>query len=645
MRGAPGTGLDRRGLDLRTVPGTVDESDRTVDVVISAGAAVRRYDYRADREYIETLEISPAAVRLGRLNAGASVLDSHNNWSMRGVVGAVVPGSARVEGGLLVARVKFSARPDADAMFRDVVAGVVRHISAGYVTHKREVDETTTPPTYRATDWEPHEISVVPIPADPEAGFRSFDPPITPTASPADNTKERQMADQVTNIPAADDAAVIAVRAEAVQAERTRAAEIRTIARQANLGDEFVEQHVTAGHDVADVRKAALDAIANKAEPAGSTVSGIRSGDYDEHEVRGKSMAAALLHRYDPGAYKPEFRAGDYVGLSLVDFAREAVEATGTRTRGMSREEIARRALEIRTQHTVSDFPSVLADVANKTLRNAYQQSQRTFPLWARRTSAADFKNINRVQLGEAPSLKKIAENGEFKRGTIGESKETYKLETFGRVVSISRHVIVNDDLDAFTRVPAMYGAAAANLESDTVYGVLVGNPIMADGNALFHAAKHSNLTTGATVPTADTLGVMRSKLRNQKGLDGESILNLTPRFLLASASRETDVEKLLSALVVPGTQADVIPASMRSLVPVIEPRLELLSGGSATAFYLVADSSQIDTVEYCYLEGQEGVYIETRMGFDVDGVEVKARLDFGAKAIDWRGMQKHTGA
>ena len=41
----------------------------------------------------------------------------------------------------------------------------------------------------------------------------------------------------------------------------------------------------------------------------------------------------------------------------------------------------------------------------------------------------------------------------------------------------------------------------------------------------------------------------------------------------------------------------------------------------------------------------REGAYIETRNGFDVDGVEIKCRLDFGAKAIDWRGLYKNPGA
>ena len=52
-----------------------------------------------------------------------------------------------------------------------------------------------------------------------------------------------------------------------------------------------------------------------------------------------------------------------------------------------------------------------------------------------------------------------------------------------------------------------------------------------------------------------------------------------------------------------------------------------------------------IDTIEYAYLDGQDGVFTETRMGFEVDGMEVKARHDFGAKAIDHRGFYKNPGA
>jgi hypothetical protein len=92
----------------------------------------------------------------------------------------------------------------------------------------------------------------------------------------------------------------------------------------------------------------------------------------------------------------------------------------------------------------------------------------------------------------------------------------------------------------------------------------------------------------------------------------------------------------------VPAKSGDVVPASIRSLAVIAEPRLDPVSG--AVPWYLFASPAAIDTLEYAYLEGQEGVFIESRMGFDVDGVEIKARLDFGAKAIDWRGIHKNSG-
>jgi hypothetical protein len=78
------------------------------------------------------------------------------------------------------------------------------------------------------------------------------------------------------------------------------------------------------------------------------------------------------------------------------------------------------------------------------------------------------------------------------------------------------------------------------------------------------------------------------------------------------------------------------------ALEPVVEP---LLDTDSATAWYLAANSNQVDTVEYCYLDGAEGPVIETKQGFEVDGVAIKCRLDFGAKVIDHRGLRKATGA
>ena len=93
--------------------------------------------------------------------------------------------------------------------------------------------------------------------------------------------------------------------------------------------------------------------------------------------------------------------------------ARGWLEAEGVRVRGLSRDEIATRAL-----HSTSDFPAILAGVTNKTLRAAYDTAPRTYPAIARRTTVADFKLVHRLQLGEAPQLERVNQSGEFKRGT-----------------------------------------------------------------------------------------------------------------------------------------------------------------------------------------------------------------------------------
>ena len=122
-----------------------------------------------------------------------------------------------------------------------------------------------------------------------------------------------------------------------------------------------------------------------------------------------------------------------------------------------------------------------------------------------------------------------------------------------------------------------------------------------------------------------------------------------TANEVLKAQERRLKLQQLKGELIdrdranlVPAATASVVPQSIRTLTPISEPRLD---AASATAWYLAASPNQIDTIEYAYLEGQQGAYIETRNGFDVDGVEIKCRLDFGAKAIDWRGLYKNAGA
>lgn len=388
----------------------------------------------------------------------------------------------------------------------------------------------------------------------------------------------------------------------------------------------------------------------------------IRGGEMDEDTTRARAITSALLYRFEPRTFKLEYGGERYVGMSLLEIARHCLEEANVRLpQPLARATLASMALTpgygVRAggMHTTSDFVNILADVANKTLRRAYEQAPRTYLPFTRATTAPDFKNINRMQLSEAPRLRRKTEHGEFVRGAMTDAKETYVLATYGRIVAITREVVINDDLNAFTRIPSQYGQAAAQLESDVVYAVLLANAAMGDGTVLFHA-NHANLkASGSGAPAVGTVGTARAAMAKQVGLDGRTIINVMAKYLIVPPELETVAEQLVAATLVPSQTSAVVPPSIRSLTPISEPRLSVgvtLEGptgdtthaGSATKWYLAADPAMVDTIEYAHLEGSEGVVIESRVGWDVDGVEVRARLDFGAKAIDWRGLYRDDG-
>lgn len=171
--------IDLGPLSVRAAVGTIDDAARTVEVVFSTGAPVERYDYARGERYLEALSLAPGHVRLERLNAGASVLDTHSSWSVRDILGAVVEDSARLvskqEGR---ATLRFSRRPEVDPIWQDVRDGIIRFVSVGYRVYKfvEERAKDAALATRLAVDWEPFEVSLVPMPADVGAKARSGEP-------------------------------------------------------------------------------------------------------------------------------------------------------------------------------------------------------------------------------------------------------------------------------------------------------------------------------------------------------------------------------------------------------------------------------------------------------------------------------------
>lgn len=328
--------------------------------------------------------------------------------------------------------------------------------------------------------------------------------------------------------------------------------------------------------------------------------------------------------------------ARDLAKYSIVNIAEQYLKLNGTNTMGFSNDQIISQAYNIRASHSTSDFPSLLENVASKSMRIAYMEEPASHIVWTGEAEVKDFKQNSLVQISEAPDLELVLENGEYKHGTIGDQAEKFSILTYGKMFKISRQALINDDLNAFTRLPQAFGQSARRKEADLVYSVLTSNPALSDGKALFHA-DHSNIVAVTGSLTIDVLGQARAKMRKQKGPAGLQTLNVVPRFLIVPAALETVAEQLLASLVDPSKSNDTPNIEfIRSLTLVVDSRLD---EDSETKCYLAASPGQIDTITKVYLMGEGRPFIEMQDAWNVDATSLKCRMDFAAVPVDFRGL------
>lgn len=639
--------MDLLPLDVRAsvAPKSANEEQRTVELTVSTGAPVERVDFMSGQRYTEKLVIAPSAIRLERLNDGAPLLDSHNAAGLSSQIGVVLPGSARITNGELRATVQFSKREAVEPIWQDVRDGVIRNVSVGYRVHEFELTPKKSKlDIRRATSWEPFEVSMVAIGADAGARVRKEADAFTNRAQVigSETMPEEKVTQPVDGFVAEPE-----TRSDfdsGVQQEQARIKGIHSAVRAARLPYSFAEKLIDEGLALLDAQTRVFGELGKSAapaagpKPAASSVS-VEFGE-DNSDKQRAGIENAILHRAAPASFKLTDEGREYRGLSLLDMARSYLQSRGVRVNGLSKTELAGVALGLSQRggmHTTSDFPEILADAVNKTLRASYDAAPQTFAAITRRVTVSDFKNINRLQLGEAPALSEVLEHGEYTRGTIAEAKETYALKTYGKVFAITRKALVNDDLESFSRVASSFGQSARNLESDLAWAQITSNPTMGDGNALFSSA-HGNDGSPAVISVA-SISEGRAAMRIQKGLDGATFLNLSPAHLIVPAVLETEAQQLVAGIS-PNTSGSVNPFS-GNLQVIAEPRLD---ADDTEAWYLAASTNQVDILEMAGLEGEQGPSVESRLGFDVDGLEIKCRHDVAAKVIDYRGLFKNDG-
>lgn len=329
-------------------------------------------------------------------------------------------------------------------------------------------------------------------------------------------------------------------------------------------------------------------------------------------------------------------RDNKFIGMPLAELARASLVHRGIGIAGMDRMGIVGLAFT----HTSSDFGNILGDIAHKSMLKGYQEAEETFEKWVSKGTLTDFKPTKRVDLASFPNLSEVKEGAEYTYASVGDRGESIVLATYGKLFSITRQVVINDDLSALDRIPKSMGKAAIRTVGDLVYAVLGNNPKMSDGKALFHA-DHGNLLSPAKALSVGRIDEALSAMQTQQ--EGDAILNIMAKYMIVPVALRSTANALVGAEYDPALADAKVPNPVRGLVEVIaDARLDKQSKLNT---YFAADPAIHDTIEVAYLDGNEQPYMEQQQGFTVDGATFKVRMDAGVAPMSWRTVNKVLGA
>lgn len=429
-------------------------------------------------------------------------------------------------------------------------------------------------------------------------------------------------------------------KAKALESIKARNIEIRNLfkpfANREGMSDLEAEilDDPTISADAAGQR--ILAKLAEGAEPIAGNPR-VESGEDAVDKFR-KGVSAAIGARM---GLAQDDRSNEFRGQSLANLVAASFEVKGIRTAGMTKSELASKVL---AAHSSSDFPYLLEDAINKTLTRGFESFPRIWNQIARVGSVSDFKSVKLLKLGSFSSLSAKPEGAEYTAGTLAEERETLTPSTKGKYIQLTREMVINDDLSAFSDMAMMLGQAAARTVNSDVLGVLTTNGATADGYNLF-STDHSNLTGTGTAISVASLSLGRKMMRVQTDPSGNEAANIMPSMLLVPVGKEDIAREVIMSVYNTDTTAQLKrnPIQDWGMLSVISD--PLLDSNSTTAWYLIADPAIRPLLEIRFLDGQQTPYVDSEEEFLTDSIRWKVRLDYGVGVNEWRSGYKNAGA
>jgi len=412
-------------------------------------------------------------------------------------------------------------------------------------------------------------------------------------------------------------------------AEAARIAAIRSL-----YGEEHSELCAKAIEEGWDVRRAGLELVRAK-RPAAPRIAVTGDGRDRLQEVLASAIAARGGVAPEPTlrAEAERWRMAPLTAIARLCCAQAGVSISPQ----ASNTELVQAAFSTRL------FPNVLKDAAQKISLDGYQAVDKASLKVARVLEAVDFKPHTLVRLTGQYRLEKVAPDGELPHAQLTDQGYTIKVDTYGRLVGLTRQDIINDDLGAFVEIPRQIGRGAA-LALESAFWTMVEG-----ANGAFFTAGNNNVISGASSAFGIAgLNAAIAKLRKQKDEAGNPI-KARPRYVAVPPDLEADATQIYTSnvLLAAGSTDKVIGANnphVNKYEPVVS---EYLTGsGASSVWYLTADPADVPAFGVAFLRGQQAPTIEEA---DPDpkylGTLWRGYFDFGVALLDPRGAVRANGS
>ena len=417
------------------------EDDRTLEFPFASEEPVERYFGN------EVLMMSEEAMDLSRLNDGAPLLYQHDADRIVGVVER-----AYIKDKRGYAKVKLANNELGREMQDLIKDGIIRNVSFGYKINEMEEDKTTQPATYRATSYQPFEISLVTVPADQSVGIgRAFtqnecvSTASAVTSTPTDSTMEEQTPD------------LELLRAEASEAKAKEAAEMLALGKRTQ-NVELAQEFIMNSRGLDELRSALIEKMGSEVKPVDTTAGEI---GLTQKEVRSFSFLRAINYLANPS----DRAARDAAGFE-IEASEAAAAKLGRASRGITVPvDVMRRDLNVGTATAGGNLVETELDAANfiDLLRNASALDRAGATVLTGLSG-----NVSIPRQSGAATAYWVAESGSPTESQQTIDQVSLTPKTCGAFTDFSRRLIIQSSIDVENMVRSDLARVLA-LEIDRV--------------------------------------------------------------------------------------------------------------------------------------------------------------------------------